>query len=341
MSAVSAQQVRIERVDPLELDHETAERLAANTNALMAADHPQGAPATAATITAQARYSTENRPYDGLWLASVGDEVIGHGSLELSSWSNAHVGMVFCVVHPAHRDRGVGRQLLDVQAAAARDAGRSMLMTFAMRDTPTDRFLTANGFEIGQLTTQRRIEPHRLDYAAIEALAGEAAAVATDYELVRLDGPAPDEWLPELRTLAEAINDAPLDDAELEADVFPLERLRAYEDALAARGQHVYRLMARHRTTGEWAGHSILCVDELRPGVAFQEDTSVLRAHRGNRLGLLLKATMLLWMREQEPGLTSIDTWNADTNSHMIAVNERLGAFVLNRGCLLQRRLVE
>lgn len=329
----------MERVDPLALDNETAERLAANANALMAADNPRGTPATAATITVHARYSTENRPYDGMWLARDRDDVIGHSSLELSTWSNTHMGMVFCVVHPAHRGRGVGRQLLDVQAAAASDADRSMLMTFAMRDTPTERFLAANGFEVGQLNTQRRIEPPRLDYAAIEALAGEAAAVATDYELVRLDGPAPEEWLPELRTLTEAINDAPLDDADLEPDVFPLERLRAYDDALAARGQHVYRLMARHRTTGDWAGRTTLCVDKLRPGVAFQEDTSVLRAHRGNRLGLLLKATMLLWMQEQEPGLTSIDTWNADTNSHMIAVNERLGAFVLNRGYLLQRRL--
>lgn len=363
--------VRVEPVDPCELDNVTAERLAANLNAMAAVDNPHSTPITAAGLAAEARYTTENRPYDGMWLArdsardgkrdgdgdppgasdgriSGGsgrarqrhdDRIVGHASLELPTWGNTHMGFVSCAVHPAHRGRGIGRQLLDVQVEAARAAGRSMLLTFTLRDTPTPRFLTANGFDIAQLNTQRRIEPQQLDHEAIKALADEAAAVAADYELVQLEGPASEEWLPELASLAEAMNDAPLDDTDLEPEVSSPERLRDYDLAMAARGQRVYRLLARHRHTGEWAGQTLLCVDELRPGVAMQEDTSVLPAHRGHRLGLLLKTTMLLWMRQRHPELRSIDTWNADSNTHMIEVNERLGAFVLNRGYVLQRHL--
>ena len=105
------------------------------------------------------------------------------------------------------------------------------------------------------------------------------------------------------------------------------------------RRQQVYRLMARHRRTGEWAGHTILCVDGTRPGYAVQEDTSVVRDHRGHRLGMLLKASMLLWMRETHPELTTIDTWNATSNSHMIAVNEALGCEVSQLGVAMQRTL--
>ena len=125
--------------------------------------------------------------------------------------------------------------------------------------------------------------------------------MSDDYELVRLDGAAPDEWLGELVDLFEAINDAPTDAMEVEPDSFPVERIRRYESAMAHRRQHLYRLMARHKETGAWAGHTIVCVDEHCPGFAMQEDTSVVSAHRGHRLGMLLKATMLLWLRDAQP----------------------------------------
>ena len=57
----------------------------------------------------------------------------------------------------------------------------------------------------------------------------------------------------------------------------------------------------------------------------------MVRAHRGHRLGLLLKAEMLRWLAEAEPQVTSIDTWNAESNDHMIAVNERLRYRALGR----------
>jgi hypothetical protein len=182
-------------------------------------------------------------------------------------------------------------------------------------------------------------EDAAVTFHRVRALADEAAAAAADYELVPLDGPTPESRLTDMSALFEAINDAPLDDADMEDDSYPVERIRRYEAARAAQGQHIYRLIAKHRRTGEWVGFTLLCVDELRPGLAFQEDTSVMRQHRGHRLGILLKARMLLWMRERHPELCSIDTWNADSNIHMVAVNEQLGCFVANRGYLMQQRL--
>ena len=85
--------------------------------------------------------------------------------------------------------------------------------------------------------------------------------------------------------------------------------------------------------------HTILCVDETRPGYGVHEDTSVIRGHRGHRLGMWLKASMLLWMHDLHPELTAIDTWNATSNAHMIAVNEALGCEVSQLGVAMQRTL--
>lgn len=329
----------IELIDPLDLDDATADRCAEISTASAQASGLDVAPMTGAVFSSQATYTHDDRPLDALWLARDDGAIVGHASMDLPTWDNQHMGLVFCSVHPDHQGQGIGTQLLEAQVAAVEAAGRSMLLTFAFRDTPTTRLLPEQGFEVVQGTAQRRLRPPELDYEAIQAYVDDAAASAEDYELVRLDGPAPEEWLPALVDVFESISDAPLDDIDLTPDAYPVERVRNYERAMAARRQHLYRLMAHHRSTGEWAGHTILCVDEHRPGVAIQEDTTVVGAHRGNRLGTLLKATMLLWMREEHPELVVIDTWNAETNDHMVAVNDRLGCFVNARGVVLQRHL--
>jgi hypothetical protein len=139
--------------------------------------------------------------------------------------------------------------------------------------------------------------------------------------------------------MVASINDAPLDDLDIEDEVFPPQRIRDYETACLARGRRIYRLLARHRETGALAGHTVVAVDRERPAIGYQHDTSVLREHRGHRLGLLLKSGMNLWLREAEPQLETVDTWNAESNRHMISVNEALGYRWMGRGLEYQRGL--
>ena len=81
----------------------------------------------------------------------------------------------------------------------------------------------------------------------------------------------------------------------------------------------------------------MVVVDEETPTLAHQHDTAVMGSHRGHRLGLLLKAELMSWLSEAEPQIESIDTWNAESNDHMIAVNEALGYRVLGRMLQFQR----
>jgi GNAT superfamily N-acetyltransferase len=330
--------MRIERIDPASLDLATAEEMAWIANAEDEVENPGASPVSGEGLLLRIKHGNDMTPYDGLWC--VRDEagrLAGWGSLEFMRWDNPQLAFVFGDVRPDARGRGVGTLILDAQVQAATEAGRSSLLTFNWKDSYGATFLVQNGFVVGQHNAQRRLKPAELDYRVIERLASEAADKAGEYELVRLDGPASPEMIPQLGVLFEAINDAPLDGVSMEPDVFPLDRIRLYDEAMQARRLHVYRLLARHAGTGDWAGHTILCVDETRPGFAAQEDTSVLQRHRGHRLGMLLKAKMLLWMREVEPHLDTIDTWNATSNQHMIAVNDALGCRVSGLGVALQR----
>ena len=90
-------------------------------------------------------------------------------------------------------------------------------------------------------------------------------------------------------------------------------------------GMHDYTVAARHDDTGELAALTEMAVDPADPGWGHQVFTVVTRKHRGHRLGLLLKIAMMELLATTEPQLERISTWNAESNEHMIAVNEAMG----------------
>ena len=45
----------------------------------------------------------------------------------------------------------------------------------------------------------------------------------------------------------------------------------------------------------------------------------------------------MLWLRDELPDLRWVDTWNAKSNHHMIAVNEALGYRPTGEAAIFQR----
>ena len=90
-------------------------------------------------------------------------------------------------------------------------------------------------------------------------------------------------------------------------------------------GRRVVETVARHVPSGRLVGYTQVQVSPETPTLGYQQDTLVVREHRGHRLGLRLKAANTLAVIDGLPGVTAIRTWNADDNTHMLAVNRRLG----------------
>lgn len=325
--------MNIERVEPMDLDLDIADQIAEVTNLSNQADGvalpAQTGPATLKFLQLQ----SECRPVDGLWLARGHDgQVVGRATVVLPWRDNTDTARLRGAVRPDARRQGVGRALAEEALDFIRGTGRSKVYTGAFERSAGIPALSAMGFSsLGTVDAVRRVDVHGAPHGVWDRLYDEAGAHSSGYELVHLVGPTPTDMLDDLVVLHAAINDAPLDDPEMEGDTWTVDRVVAYDRAMAGRSQTVYRVLARHRDTGEWAGMSMLCVDEFSPSTAFQEDTSVVRAHRGHRLGLLMKADMLRWLAGERPEISAAVTWNATTNHHMIAVNERLGATVVAR----------
>jgi RimJ/RimL family protein N-acetyltransferase len=318
-------------------DREGIATYVALDNARMA-DSPWLHPSTPFRQEVLVRHGWDGYP-DRFFLVEADGRPAGVAMVSYSRFDNFDVAGINALVAPAHRRRGVGTAAFEALYGVAGEMGRTTLVTDGWDHERTRGFATARGWEQKSAAVLRRQHLRELEPGLAQAAYDEAAPHAAGYVLERIEGRSPAALHDELAVATAAINDAPLDGFDFEDEVFSAARVAAYEDAQVDGGWRFRRIIARHRGSGEIAGLTIATVDTESPSHGHQHDTSVVRGHRGHRLGLLLKADMMRWLADAEPQLETIDTWNAESNAHMIAVNERLGYRALGRTLQYQRSL--
>jgi GNAT superfamily N-acetyltransferase len=283
------------------------------------------------------RYGWDLDPARGYLARDTDGTAVGLLHLDAPTYDNTNLVWLGVDVHPDYRGRGIGSEILAYGEAVAAELGRTSLGASSWDLPNSEAFANRHGFERKATAINRRQDIAGLDWAIVQKLYDDAVAAASAYELLKVTGPLPDELLEGMVAVTESINDAPKDDLDIEDDAYSPERLRAYEQAQLKSDRSLYRVIAREKATGELAGHSTITVELERPHIGEQNDTAVSRDHRGHRLGALLKSAMLLWMRDQEPALAQIDTWNAESNNHMIAINEQLNYRIIARALEYQK----
>jgi GNAT superfamily N-acetyltransferase len=300
------------------------------------ADVPYFPPDTRRQIVSWQRHGWDGEPPE-TWLLRDGDVVVGKVQVMYSERDNLHLGGIGVLVHPKHRRNGYGRTLAEAGLERLRGLGRRTVGAGTLDRPEFNGFAQAMGFEQKSADVHRRQDFQTLDLDAVAAHRAKAEVAASDYELLRLRDAVPDELIDDVAVMTAAINDAPTDDLDVEDEVFDAKRIREFENAREREGELIYRIVARRKSDGALAGHTMLGYNPAHAEYANQWDTSVLKDHRGHRLGMLLKASMVEWLREAEPTVRYLDTWNAESNSYMIAVNEALGYQVVERNLGYQR----
>jgi GNAT superfamily N-acetyltransferase len=302
-------------------------------------DTPRWMTQSTRSFTANVTYGWDAEPTEAALQRDETGRPVGLLRVDLPCWDNRHLGLLDVRVDPRYRRQGIGRGLFQAGVQRIRAEGRTMVLAESVDCGPSVAFAAAMGLERAQDVAQRRQDLTAADWARLDAAYDDATAQGTGYELVRLPGPVPEAMRSAVCELTEAINDAPTDHLDIEDESFTPERLKAFEHMQELLGRRIYRLVARETATGALAGVTVVALDSEQPWHAEQYDTSVARGHRGHRLGVLLKVGMLRWLREQEPQLREIDTWNAVSNTHMVGVNELLGYEVLLTGVEWQLHL--
>ena len=309
--------MEFDRVDPDDPDQVAA--VVALRNAAAAVDDPEAWPVQPEVVVGELRYGYDLRPEEYyLVRCRPGADPVALMTIEMPTRDNLHLLWTEIVVHPDHRRQGHGTQIVTEVLRRADAAGRSTIWGWASPDEASAALADRFGFRLGSRDARRRQYLAELDRPAIDTLYAAARAAASDYVVERLRPPISDDLLAELCAVTEAINDAPMGTLDFEDEHFDLERMRDEETARAGRSDRMYRVVARHRGTGEVAGHTFLVLHPSEPTFAHQADTAVSQDHRGHRLGLLLKIEAMRWLAEAEPQVEAIETWNNVDNTFMI-----------------------
>ncbi|MFF9065113.1 GNAT family N-acetyltransferase [Streptomyces sp. NPDC014891] len=253
-----------------------------------------------------------------LWLAAEADgTVVGVAGLRLfTSAGQRHLADLELHVTPDRRRAGVGSHLLTTAVRAARDEGRRSMVAAAPGEGPAGAFCAARGF-------RRVLAFDHLLLDVAHADTAEADAVHPGYELVGWTGTVPDELAEAFAAAKNAMNDMPTGDMDYGSQTWTADRVRAMAEVLAERGDLLLTTAALGK--GEMAGYTEIVIRSGEARRAQQYDTAVAPAHRGHGLGLWLKAEMVRRLRAEHPGIGEVETDNAQENTHMLAVNRRLG----------------
>jgi GNAT superfamily N-acetyltransferase len=269
-------------------------------------------------------------------LFSFGDDLhqpVAIASLEVSRLDNLAWIRAELFVDPRCRRRGYGAAALTHLEARARELGRGSIL-FWVVESPEESgvgacrtFAPRHGYEVVEENIVRHLDWPR---PPGDLNRREAALLpfAAGYELLAWRGTTPARWRGDRAELMAAMPlEVPDAGYGLAEERWDQARLRWSEQTVAEMGRDLLVSVARHVASDALVAFSELTVSRERPATAYQWDTLVMRAHRGHRLGALMK---IATMRELEAGhyaTTTIMTSNSSLNTAMIALNEQLGAY--------------
>ncbi|OYX54574.1 MAG: hypothetical protein B7Y93_05945 [Micrococcales bacterium 32-70-13] len=278
-----------------------------------------------------------------MFAARLDGRLVARGVYETRTEEAADTVWLIAEVLPDARGHGVGEALARHLEGIALSEGKTRAIVYAPSwksggiripsptgfgsvpaGTPEVRLLQGLGYRLEQVERGSRLP---LPAAGVdELLVATQQTAGPDYRVHTWAGATPPEWREGIAHLLTRMStDAPTAGPEEPEDPWTVERLLEDEALEASSPRTPLVAAVEHAPSGRLVGFTEFTVPAEAERPVAQEDTIVLREHRGHRLGMLVKAANLVWLEQVSPGHPAIITYNAEENRHMLAVNEALG----------------
>jgi len=274
--------------------------------------------------------------------AFAGGRMLGEVIVTAPLRDNLHVARVFIWVDPTHQRQGVGTRLSSYADDRVRSLGRSTCHAQARigidRANGNRAFAESVGYLLANTEIERRFSLPA-DLALLDRLAAEAAPHHTAYTLRTVVGPVPTDLAASYVALKNLLGvEAPSGDLDVEAGRETAAELAVQDRYLTEAGRTRVASYALD-ASGDVVAYSVAAVSNQHHDHVDQWGTLVDPAHRGHRLGMAVKCAGLRAVSEGFPDKRFVETTNAETNAHMVAINEALGFEVAQVYGDFQKRL--
>ncbi|MEJ7689644.1 MAG: hypothetical protein WKF76_03990 [Nocardioidaceae bacterium] len=256
--------------------------------------------------------------------------MVGEGLIVGSTEDNLRTARLWAWVPPRERGRGVGRCVAVFLLGECRILGRDILQSTAKYpfehrdDHPYRRFAERHGFNLANTQVERRLALPVSD-RLLTSVAARAREKHRGYRLRTIVGPIPSDVA---QGYCDVNNRLAL---EAPGGELHVEQNRRTPQILADQDEEIHEQGRTRVTTlaldaeGTVVALSCAIVTSASEPHVDQWSTIVRADHRGHRLGLAIKVAQIKVIQQQFPSKRFITTTNAETNAHMVAVNEALG----------------
>lgn len=261
---------------------------------------------------------------------SPSGEVLGQSLVTGRLVDNTQTATLWVWVAPEHGRQGLGSALVHHAEEHLSSLGRTVLQTDAWLGVDGESgyrpFAERHGYALANTQVERRL-PLPVDSTMLDRLAAEAAERHRDYRVFAVDGPIPDELLqPYCDLYNHLLVEMPTGDLEVERTRKTPEAVREQDAWLADSGRVRVSAFAQAPDGSLAAGTTLhRPVDPSSTDPTYQWWTLVHPDHRGHRLGQAVKAAAHRELARRHTSSPFVRTVNAETNSHMVAINEALG----------------
>ena len=278
-----------------------------------------------------------------IWTVRSGGRIVGRCGIDLPHEKSSTLAFWQVELLREVWGRGIGSAAYRLIEQTAREHGRTVLQSWAEHpeapgprlaaptgfgEIPEDhaaRFYLRHGYALQQVERASALDLGD-SFDAIEELYRDAQRAAADYRVVQWFAPTPAEWVDGYAWMKSRMStDAPAADLEFDEESWDAARIALHDARYTDSGRLLQVTAAQHRATGELCAFNELVIGADRTEASHQEDTLVLKAHRGHRLGMLVKCAGLLSWRRLVPDSPRVLTYNAEENRPMLDINEALG----------------
>ena len=281
---------------------------------------PDDPPLTPAEIEADYFRPSAHRELRS-WLAHRDGRPVGAITIEIPHDANRDELRPDIWVVSDQRRQGIATELLRTGLHPVAE-GRSRLGLWVETDA-AGAFCRSLGLDHRQVERCSRLSVSDIDHRELQRWVEQAPARSEGYRLVSWQGPCPDEHMDAFCVAYDAMADIPLDDVEHRHTPLTPRDIRDKERAMADSRTPIVSLVLA--PDGAAAGLTVLWANHSRPFLAEQDDTGVLPDHRGRGIGRWLKAANLSQTLADHTELRVIETYNAESNPWMLAINVDMG----------------